>query len=239
MTKVGKSRAGKSVAIVAMGGSHRSYTGLASALGDRHRIASEVWAINSMGTVIDHDLLFHMDDCRIQEARAEQDPTGNVAGMLAWLRKHPGFFTSRVYQDYPGAQAYPLQAVIDRFGHAYFNSTVAYAFAYALYQGFDSISLFGCDFSYPNSHHAERGRGCLEFWIGVACALGVNVQVAGDSTLLDSNCPLSLRLYGYDAYDIKLQSQQGKSTPQVALSVKAEMPTAEEIEARYRNEVAA
>ena len=61
----------RSVAIVAMGPSHRSYTGLASIYGDRCRLVDETWAINAMGTVIQHDLLFHMDDCRIQEARAK------------------------------------------------------------------------------------------------------------------------------------------------------------------------
>jgi hypothetical protein len=236
MPPVKPPRRGGSVAIVAMGPSHRSYTGLASIYGDRARLADEVWAINAMGTVIQHDLLFHMDDCKVQEARAKADPDGNVAGMVKWLRGHPKFITSRVYDDYPGALAYPLQEVVDAFGHAYFNSTVAYAMAYALHKGFSRIELYGCDYSYPDAHRAEKGRACLEFWIGLAVARGIQVVIAADSTLMDSNAPLCERLYGYDAYNLQLVYKEGRAAPIVDWCLREKLPSVDEIERRYRNE---
>tara|TARA_R110001592_G_scaffold350999_1_gene647802 strand:+ start:24371 stop:25078 length:708 start_codon:yes stop_codon:yes gene_type:complete len=225
----------KSVAIVAMGSSQRSYVGLATSLGGRHRLVDEVWAINAMGAVIQHDLLFAMDDCRVQEARAAADPNGNVAGLMTWLKKHPRFITSTVYDDYRGAEAFPLQAAIDAYGHAYFNSTVAYAFVFAMLQGFTDISLFGCDFGYADMNKAERGRACLEFWVGIACARGIRVQVAADSQLLDTNCPNEIKLYGYDAYDLTLDQVAGKPAPQVVAKRREVLPSAEEIERRYAN----
>lgn len=224
----------KSVAIVAMGASHRSYTGLASNHGNRRRLVDQVWAINAMGTVIQHDLLFHMDDCKVQESRAAADPQGNIAGMVEWLKSHPRFITSKVYDDYPGAESFPLQDAVDAFCMAYFNSTVAYAFVYALLQGFTEIHLYGCDYSYPDSHHAEKGRACLEFWMGIACARGVAVNIAADSTLMDTSAPIEERIYGYDAYHLELVHSADRAAPIVVATAREVLPTAAEIEQRYR-----
>lgn len=224
----------KSVAIVAMGASHRSYTGLASSLGNNRRLVDQVWAINAMGTVIQHDLLFHMDDCKVQEARAVAQPEGNIAGMVEWLKDHPNFITSKEYPDYPGANAFPLQQAIDTYGHAYFNSTVAYALVFAMMTGFNIIHLYGCDYSYSSSHKAEKGRACLEFWIGIACSQGIHIHVAGDSTLMDSNSPVEEKIYGYDAYHLSLTSDEESGKLVVNAEDRESLPTAEEIEQRYQ-----
>jgi hypothetical protein len=106
-------------------------------------------------------------------------------------------------------------------------------------QGFTSISLFGCDFGYADINKAERGRACLEFWVGIACARGVAVQVAADSSLLDSNCGAEIKLYGYDAYNLSFEQVEAKAAPQVNWSARDVLPSAEEIEARYSYQGAA
>jgi hypothetical protein len=61
-----------------------------------------VIAINAMGSVIQSDLVFHMDDVRIQERRAAADPEGMVAGLLEWLKTYQGrVMTGRGHPDYP------------------------------------------------------------------------------------------------------------------------------------------
>lgn len=224
----------KSVAIVAMGKSSTTYVNLCSQAGGRHKVADETWAINSMGNVIAHDLLFQMDDLKIQEARAKAQPESNVANMLQWLKHHHKFFTSRAYPDYPGCIEFPLEAVVNRLGSTYFNSTVAYALAYAIYIGAKKISLFGCDFSYPNSHKAEMGRGCVEYWVGVASASGIEIVVAADSTLLDADVDEDKRLYGYDTEDVFFE--QTDKGVKMTRKDKEVIPTAEEIETRYNHE---
>jgi hypothetical protein len=42
------------------------------------------------------------------------------------------------------------------------------------------ISLFGMDFTYPNAHDAEKGRACVEFWLGIAAARGIELAHAED-----------------------------------------------------------
>src|SRR3990167_2274084 len=123
-------------AIVALGQSGIEFVREAEALGGRQQIADEVWAINGYGDVIQCDRIFHMDDVRIQEARAA---AGNkkIGRMLAWMKQHPGpIITSRAHPDYPGLVAFPLEAVINSVAHgrAYFNGTVAYAVALAIHQ---------------------------------------------------------------------------------------------------------
>lgn len=216
----------KSVAIVAMGASSFTYLKLAAKSGGRQRVADEIWAINSMGNIIQHDKLFAMDDLKLQEARARERPESNTGGLIEWLRTHPGFFTSTAYPDYPNAIEYPLQKVIKVIGNAYFNSTVAYAVAFAIATGVKSIHLYGCDFAYRDRPEAEKGRACIEFMLGIASQRGVSITVPQDTTLLDANAPGYERFYGYDAWNMTLDNGEVQKTPKP-------LPSVDEIERRY------
>jgi hypothetical protein len=175
-----------------------------------------------------------MDDVRIQEIRAAAKPNSNIDHMLEWMKgEGPPIMTSRTHQDYPRLIEFPLESVLNHLGGlAYFNSTAAYAVAYAIYRQFDTIFLFGMDFTYPNSHDAEKGRGCVEFWLGYAHSLGIKVRVAHSSTLMDAREPLQHKLYGFDTLDVKLtRSPDGNLVAEYQEI--SNLPTAEEIEHRY------
>lgn len=220
------------VAIIGLGPSCEQYLYFAKNLGGRHEAADEIWAINGLGGVLAYDRLFHMDDVRIQEIRAAARPDSNIAAMLKWMRGHPGpIYTSFTHPDYPGLVAFPLEAVVNDIGFAYLNNTAAYAVAYAIHIKVKKISLFGCDFTYPNSGQAERGRGCVEFLLGIAAARGIEIRIAGTSSLLDTCFPDAERLYGYDCVDIEFGHDGGLWT--AAFTPKAALPTADEIEALY------
>jgi len=195
-------------------------------------MADEVWAINAMGNIVQHDLLFAMDDCRVQESRAEANPGGNVAGLVEWLKLHPRFFTSRVYPEYPGAIAFPLADVVTELGTTYLNTTTAYAVAYAMCLQVQKISLFGVDFSYADFHKGESGRGCIEFLLGMATAKGIHISVPTDTSLFDANVDDRCKPYGYDSYDVKFNVSDTGIT--VDMTDRDVLPTPEEIEKRYR-----
>lgn len=217
------------VAIVALGDSVNSYLSLTKRMGGRWALADQVWAINALGGVLDCDLIFHMDDVRVQEIRAEAMPGSNIEAMLQWLRKHPGpIMTSRAVEGYPGLVEFPLEEVLAEFGNVYFNSTVAYAVAYAVWLGVKKISLFGCDFTYPNLHQAEQGRGCVEFWLGRATERGIEIGLPQSTTLMDAGMNGGRVLYGYDAVNVEITD--GKVT-----FTEKELPTASEIEAAYNH----
>jgi hypothetical protein len=201
-------------------------------MGGRHKFCDETWVINAFGDVFACDRIFHMDDVRVQEIRAAAAPESNIAAMLQWLREHPGpVVTSRTHPDYPGLQAFPLQEVLGEFPFGYFNSTAAYAIAYAIWIGVAKITIFGFDFTYPNAHDAEKGRACVEFWLGIASARGIQLAMPKTTTLMDALHPQGERFYGYDCVDLSFTRKDGQL--QVEFTEKATLPTAEEIEASY------
>ncbi len=224
------------VVIVGLGPSAEQYVDLTKRLGGRRAFADEVWAINGMADVIQCDRVFHMDDIRVQESRADALPESNIAQMVKWLKTHPGpVITSRAHPSYPGLVEFPLQDVINNLGYAYFNGTAAYAAAYAIHLGATKISFFGCDFSYANSHHAEQGRGCLEFWIGFAAARGIQLGMADATSLLDTcdapKDPGEIKVYGYDYDHVMVEVDAGAA--KISFKPREAPPTAASVEARY------
>ena len=226
-------RVPKSVAIVGLGPSCSQYLDLVKRLGSRQKLADEVWAINALGDVLCCDMIFHMDDVRIQEIRAKELPESNIAAMVEWLKttKVP-VMTSRLHPDYPSLVEFPLEDVINELTYDYFNNTSTYALAYAIYLGVEKITIFGCDFTYPNAHDAEKGRGCLEFWLGYAAAKGIKIGLPQTTTLMDACYDRQSRLYGYDTRKVIFSDKVGGGLT-VSFEELDELPTAEEIEDRY------
>lgn len=221
------------VVILGLGPSLECYVDVVKRLGARKKFADEVWAINALGDIIQCDRIFHMDDVRIQKQRATAKPESNIAAMLEWMKEHPGpIYTSRLHEDYPGLVEFPLQEVINSCGIAYFNSTAAYAVAYAVHIGVKKITLFGIDYTLPNAHHAEKGRACVEFHLGIAKARGIVIGVPDNTSLLDSVAPFDERVYGYDTVNLDMQSDEAGSV-RVTMTPRDEIASADQIEARY------
>lgn len=219
------------VAILGLGPSVNQFLELTKRGGGRRAFCDEVWSINALGDVFVSDRIFHMDDVRVQEARAAAKPDSNIAQMLRWLRSHPGpIVTSRLHPAYPGLIEFPLEDVLNAFPQGYFNSTAAYAVAYAVHIGVRKISCFGMDFTYPNVHDAEKGRACVEFWLGIAAARGIQLGTPRTSSLLDAMYPEAQHFYGYDCVDLAITSDAGRI--RVDMTEKG-VPPAEEVELRY------
>ncbi len=223
------------VTILGLGPSLNAYAEITKRIGGKAAFCDEVWGINAAGLVFDCDAIFHMDDFRVQEARAEAKPDSNIAKMIAEMRgTSKPIVTSRVSEGialrYPTARAFPLEDVINELGTCYFNGTAAYAVAYAIWQKVDEISLFGADFTYPNAHHAESGRACVEFWLGRAMERGIKIHRPAETTLMDTVQSPNGAFYGYDCADIILD----RTDDYVSVEFKDKAPpTADEIEARY------
>jgi hypothetical protein len=206
-------QAPRSVAIVAMGSSFRTYIQAVVNSGSRHRVADEVWAVNSIGAAVKHDRMFLMDDIEKKlRPLARARPDTMPGGLFEWLATHPGpIYTPVAYPEFPGTVAYPLEDVLNGVGIPYLNTTVAYALAYAIHLDVKHIGLYGCDFTYPDRHVAESGRACVEFLLGIAGSQGRQLVIASDSTLFDACVPREKRFYGY-ADDVHVALD--KSEPQ-------------------------
>lgn len=219
----------KRVALVGLGPTSLDYVPWVDVVGDRKLRVDHTWVINSYASVFEHELVFHMDDVRVQEKRAKN---GNqkVQGLLSALKSsRTPVMTSTPHEDYPMLIPFPLKEVLDRYGSVYFNNTVAYAVAYAHYIGVEELYVFGVDFTWPNVHEAESGRGCVEYWLGRAEANGMKVRVANGSTLMDSRNRMKgeVRLYGYDGMVGRMNGEGGLTF------YSCELPEADAVEKAY------
>ena len=215
------------VAIVGLGPSAAEFLDVAKRCGGISAYCDEVWGINSIGDCFPCTKVFHMDDLKIQETRAVNNKA--MAACLKWMRTYPNpIITSRAYPDYPSSVEFPLEDVVNSLGYGYFNSTSAYAAAYAIWAGAKKISCFGLDFTYPNIHHAEKGRACLEYWLGYAAAKGIELAFPRETSLMDA---CEQKLYGYDTRDVHTEVIDGRV--KVTYTEAEHIPTASEMEARY------
>ena len=228
---------GPHIAILGLGPSLDQYLEITKRLGGRSKFCDETWAINALGDVFACDLIWHMDDLRIQEIRAEATPDSNIAAMVNWIRgSRVPVMTSIKHPEYSSLIEFPLEDVLNHLGHDYFNSTAAYAIAFAIHVGAAKISIFGMDFTYPNAHDAEKGRACVEFWLGQAHARGIKINLPKTTTLMDAMYPRASRLYGYDAVEVGFNVQEDGSL-KVEFTDRETLPTAEEIERNYDHSV--
>ena len=188
---------GTHVAIVGLGSTQGTFTSSVA----NGKSFDEVWAINSMMAPIKHDRVFMMDPA------SRFLDTENAGSQTKALRKilgaHPGpIYTCTLDKRVPGAVLYPLEEVVKDTGLCYFNNTVPYAIAFAIHHKVEKLYLYGLDYSYKsNLVMAEAGRACTEFWLSAAVARGMKVEVAQDSSLLDTNVPDEEKLYGYHRLD--------------------------------------
>ncbi len=83
------------VAILGMGPSADAYARHAAGAGDVRKVFDEVWTVNAFGSVFAADRIFHMDDVRIQQIRAD---AGNmqIGHLIDYLQRAKGpIYTSR------------------------------------------------------------------------------------------------------------------------------------------------
>jgi len=200
----------KRVAIVALGISVIDYFQAAMKLGgNRFALADETWTINKAGGVIQSDIVFRMDDLRksyeinhteYMDFRGDRMMVEHVWNDFLKNDCQVPIMTSKAYPEFPTSVTFPLEDVINACQTSYFNTSPSYAIGYAIYLGVKEINLYGIDFSYPggNRHAAEAGRACVESLLHIAMKIhGIQVNVAQNSTLLDTNVPNDRKLYGY------------------------------------------
>lgn len=189
----------KHVALIAMGASSADFVKVANGMGGSFTMADEIWTINATAAVLFHDRAFVMNDIKHHITKEAEEGKKIAKGILKWLPVHPGpVYTSTPYHEWPALVRYPLRECVQAIGGlAYLNTSVAYAIAFAMFLKVERLSLYGCDFTYPNAHVSESGRGCVEFLLGIACARGIKIECPASTTLLDANKPDGRRTYGY------------------------------------------
>ena len=185
---------GKNIAILAMGNSQLDYHKMVT----HSKKFDEVWAINAMVGVLKRiDRAFIMDPV---SRFFDTNDAGNMTTMMKETLptiEYP-IYTCELDKRVSALEEYPIETIVKDLNCGYFNNTIAYAIAFALWNQVGGVNMFGADFTYKgNLYFAESGRACCEFWLAKCMDEGIIVQVAVTSGLLDADVPLQEKMYGY------------------------------------------
>ena len=151
------------IAIVGLGGSYSDY--IAARI--RSEKFDEVWGINCVGGIIHVDKTIMMDPVsRFLDSENAGSQTGIAREFLEKNTKP--ILTCEMDNRVKHLEPYPLEEVIKELNICYFNNTVPYAIAYAIYYGAKELCLYGLDYTYRHVNMAEAGRACTEFWCAIA-----------------------------------------------------------------------
>lgn len=147
----------------------------------------ECWGVNTLNLKRPVTLMFNMHpiDLYLQyytEEAQESINKANVDGTPTMVIKEDGRIKTGI--------VFP----IDEMPSKYFTSSIAYMIAYALHKGATSLALYGIPLVSKVEYHEQRC--CIEYWLGRAEALGVDVTLHGLTSLFTTG--LKVGRYGYE-----------------------------------------
>ena len=146
----------------------------------------EFWALNDMYKVVPVERIsrwFEIHKCDTVETKTQHIQVLSQLSIPIYMQEqHP---------EIPTSVKYPLETLIEHFGRRFFNSTIDYMIALAIYEGYQDISIYGVHMSYMEEYGEQR-PSCL-YWLGVAEGKGIKIHIPDDSDLLKSYW-----LYGYE-----------------------------------------
>lgn len=144
-----------------------------------------IWGLNQLYRHIPRaDRWFEMHEYTYHECVEGTDHVG-------WINTCPiPVYMCKARPEARSVIPYPLKAVSEFFGQAYFTSTIAYMVALAIVHRPKEIAIYGVDLVVGVEYVMQRP--CLEFYLGYARALGITVTIPKQSALLKQ-----LELYGY------------------------------------------
>lgn len=173
----------------------------------------EIWGVNNLYPHIPratrwfeiHEITATSDGTRLRrgETHFRGQPVGQyLAQMGEWAQKQNcPVYMQQAWPEVPTVVAYPIAAVLQRFG-GYFTNSISWMLALALLEGFDVVHVYGVDMAVDSEYHHQRPS--CEYFLGLAVGLGVDVYVPPSADLLKARF-----LYGFQepqkrAWDYKL-----------------------------------
>jgi hypothetical protein len=100
------------------------------------------------------------------------------------------------HRQAPHGVPYPYRQVHAQFPYDYFTCTFAYQIALALHEGFTTIGLYGVELDRGTSRERTVEKACVEFWMGVAIGMGVEID-----TPVTSRLGIQGMRYGYEYHE--------------------------------------
>lgn len=125
---------------------------------------------------------FHMHD--MEEYYNDSIRGSSTRLCIKYANDNPDmeFYTLFHWDRIPHSKEYPLQEIVNHFGICYFNSTLDFMVAHAIYSGATELSFYGVNMTQKEEYISQKPG--VEFWIGVALGKGIKVNLQYDYTSL-------------------------------------------------------
>jgi len=134
----------------------------------------ETWGVNGCYTFANKlDKLFMTDGPDVMaEDVARRHDIAKYGCTLILAHRFPEVVPAFERAGIP-IEVYPIDKIVDKFKTRFFSNSIAYMLAYALYYDYEKIWFYGIDMMSNTTYIQEKGG--VEFWMGVACGMGVEV----------------------------------------------------------------
>lgn len=150
---------------------------------------TEIWGVNQLYRFIPRaDRWF-----QIHRDWNDSNKWADGANLAEWIKTAPcPVYMIEPQPDMPMTLAYPKEWVkAETKSHEYFTSSIAMMIALAIAEGFEHIGIYGIDLIVGREYHFEKA--CVEFWLGIAHAKGIQYHIPENSALLWQS-----HTYGYE-----------------------------------------
>ena len=139
----------------------------------------EIWAMNQLYRHIPRATRWFEMHKYPDYLTIDQVPGTDYAG---WLAQCPiPVYMCDKRDDVPSSVRFPIEEMVRRFGD-YFYSTISYAIALAISEGFEEIGLWGIDLAHDSEY--EYQKPSAEYLLGVAIGRGITIHLPEQSALL-------------------------------------------------------
>lgn len=140
----------------------------------------ERWGVNATCLGLPVHKSFHIHDLEHPELyriTGTEDKKADFDPFLSYVKftNHP-VFSMKEYPAFPSIKAYPYEEVCDFFHTNFFSNSFCYMMAYALYEGYQDISLYGFNFALAKEYRDEFPG--FHYWLGRAEERGI---IAGEN----------------------------------------------------------
>lgn len=127
---------------------------------------SNIWGVNDVFNIVNPEIM----PSRIYDLHDNRHLSDN------WLRndKFRGEFINK--------KNFPLKEILNTFNISYFTNSISYMIAHAIYERYDTISLYGVDMVQELEFIYERP--CVDFWLGYAMAKNISIVLPATSSFL-------------------------------------------------------
>ena len=148
---------------------------------------AEVWCLNEFYRLIPQIKNFHAE--RWFEIHDLNSPSKNTKEHIAFLKQcSVPLYLQKKRDDMPNGIVLPIYNMIDFFkekgfnGAAYLTNSISEIIAFAIYEGFKDISVYGVDMSTSGEYGFQKPS--CEYWLGVCDGLGIKLYIPESSELL-------------------------------------------------------